>query len=225
MLELDAAGSYRPATRETRAAYEALLAVVQAQFGDQPADILRGAAEEVLAVLKNEHMRARHALWAGFSCYRKPELPPKLCGPGVAAARGPGSAHERDGCSIGLGLLWLQEGLVMYNTSCKSTHKAWNVLQDPDKEKEVQGLLGELPSDKFANLVAIGKLITDFSTEPAAGGEGEGAPGDALDDDIGVAVEFEGEDEEDDPDEEVDEVVVRAASGRPQCGVPYCVAD
>lgn len=59
MLELDAAGSYRPATRETRAAYEALLAVVQAQFGDQPADILRGAAEEVLAVLKNEHMRVR----------------------------------------------------------------------------------------------------------------------------------------------------------------------
>lgn len=94
----------------------------------------------------------------------------------------------------------------------ESTKKAWRVLQDPDKEKEVQGLLGELPSDKFANLVAIGKLITDFSTEPAAGGEGEGAPGDALDDDIGVAVEFEGEDEEDDPDEEVDEVVVRATS-------------
>ena len=74
----------------------------------------------------------------------------------------------------------------------------------------MQGLLGELPSEKFANLVAIGKLITDFSTEPAAGADGEGAPGDALDDDIGVAVEFEGEDEEDDPDEEVDEVVVRA---------------
>lgn len=63
VLELDAAGSYRPATRETRAAYEALLAIVQAQFGDQPADILRGAAEEVLAVLKNEHMRVRAPPW------------------------------------------------------------------------------------------------------------------------------------------------------------------
>ncbi|KAK9842537.1 hypothetical protein WJX81_005041 [Elliptochloris bilobata] len=135
VLELDAAGSYRPATRETRAAYEALLAVVQAQFGDQPADILRGAAEEVLAVLKNEHMR------------------------------------------------------------------------DPEKEKEVHGLLGEIPSDKFANLVTIGKMITDFSVEPPADGDGDAAPGDALDDDIGVAVEFEGEDDEDDADEEVDEVV------------------
>ena len=72
VLELDAAGSYRPATRETRAAYEALLAVVQAQFGDQPADILRGAAEEVLAVLKNEHMRVGHMLWTGLSCQRAP---------------------------------------------------------------------------------------------------------------------------------------------------------
>ena len=61
-MDLDAAGSYRPATRETRAAYEALLAVVQGQFGDQPADVLRGAAEEILAVLKNDHMKV-------FSCF------------------------------------------------------------------------------------------------------------------------------------------------------------
>jgi hypothetical protein len=89
--------------------------------------------------------------------------------------------------------------------------------QDPEKEKEVQGLLGELPSDKFANLVAVGKLITDFSVDAPGDGEGEpGAGADALDDDIGVAVEFEGEDEEDDADEEVDEVVVRA-EGRPTC--------
>lgn len=57
MLELDAAGSYRPATKETRAAYEALLDLVRSQFGDQPADVLRGAAEEILAVLKNDNMK------------------------------------------------------------------------------------------------------------------------------------------------------------------------
>lgn len=56
-MDLDAAGAYRPATKETRAAYEALLAMVQGQFGDQPADVLRGAAEEVLAVLKNDHLK------------------------------------------------------------------------------------------------------------------------------------------------------------------------
>lgn len=57
MLDLDAAGSYRPATKETRAAYETLLDLVRSQFGDQPADVLRGAAEEILAVLKNDHMK------------------------------------------------------------------------------------------------------------------------------------------------------------------------
>ncbi len=82
-------------------------------------------------------------------------------------------------------------------------------MQDPDKEKEVQGLLGEIPSDKFANLVAIGKMITDFTADAPANGDADGAPGDELDDDIGVAVEFEGEDDEDDADEEIDEVVVR----------------
>ena len=92
VLELDAAGSYRPATRETRAAYEALLAVVQAQFGDQPADILRGAAEEVLAVLKNEHMKARHAPRAGL---QPPQAAcPTMLRPEVAAGRGPGSACD-----------------------------------------------------------------------------------------------------------------------------------
>ncbi len=47
-------GSYRPKTRETRAAYEALLGMIGGAFGDQPADVLRGAADEVLAVLKND---------------------------------------------------------------------------------------------------------------------------------------------------------------------------
>ena len=67
MLELDAAGSYRPATKETRAAYEALLDLVRSQFGDQPADVLRGAAEEILAVLKNDNMKVSQQE-AGLLC-------------------------------------------------------------------------------------------------------------------------------------------------------------
>ena len=84
MLSLGVEGAYRPKTRETRAAYEALLGQIGGVFGDQPQarpirfqafmcppvwerlerapmsacnllqDILRGAADEVLAVLKDD---------------------------------------------------------------------------------------------------------------------------------------------------------------------------
>lgn len=59
VLDIDTAGLYRPRTKETREAYEALLSVIREQFGDQPADVLRGAADEVLAVLKNDRMTVR----------------------------------------------------------------------------------------------------------------------------------------------------------------------
>ncbi len=37
----------------------------QTLFGDQPHDVLRGAADEVLAVLKNENLKVRSTmLWA-----------------------------------------------------------------------------------------------------------------------------------------------------------------
>lgn len=54
VLSLTDDAVYQPKTKETRAAYEALLSVIQQQFGGQPQDILSGAADEVLAVLKNE---------------------------------------------------------------------------------------------------------------------------------------------------------------------------
>ena len=59
VLEVEAQGVYRPKTRETRAAYEAMLSFIQGKVGDQPADVLRGAADEVLATLKNDNMRVR----------------------------------------------------------------------------------------------------------------------------------------------------------------------
>ncbi|KAK1284246.1 hypothetical protein QJS10_CPB21g01301 [Acorus calamus] len=53
----DDGGSYRPKTKDTRAAYEALLSIVQEYLGGQPQDVLCGAADEVLAVLKNEKLK------------------------------------------------------------------------------------------------------------------------------------------------------------------------
>ena len=76
-------------------------------------------------------------------------------------------------------------------------------IQDPERQKEVEELLGPIGDDKFTYLKDVGKLITDF-TQPD---EEPGAPGDTLDDDIGVAVEFDA-DEDADEDSEVDEVEV-----------------
>jgi hypothetical protein len=41
--------------QETKAAYEAMMNTVHGIFGDQPADVLRGAVDEVLDVLKNQN--------------------------------------------------------------------------------------------------------------------------------------------------------------------------
>ena len=48
---------YKPSTRETRQTYEVLLNSISDALGDQPRDIIRGAADEVIAVLKNEKLR------------------------------------------------------------------------------------------------------------------------------------------------------------------------
>nr|XP_009857905.1 U5 small nuclear ribonucleoprotein 200 kDa helicase [Ciona intestinalis] len=48
---------YKPRTKETRETYEILLSFIQAAIGDQPRDILCGAADEVIAVLKQEKSR------------------------------------------------------------------------------------------------------------------------------------------------------------------------
>lgn len=45
---------YRPRTRETQAAYEQMLSIVGKLMGDQPLDILKGALDEVIAILKQD---------------------------------------------------------------------------------------------------------------------------------------------------------------------------
>ncbi|XP_045489788.1 putative U5 small nuclear ribonucleoprotein 200 kDa helicase [Pieris rapae] len=48
---------YRPRAQHTRHAYELLLAFMQSALGDQPRDILCGACDEVLVVLKNDKLK------------------------------------------------------------------------------------------------------------------------------------------------------------------------
>uniref|UniRef100_A0A914ZLT1 U5 small nuclear ribonucleoprotein 200 kDa helicase n=1 Tax=Parascaris univalens TaxID=6257 RepID=A0A914ZLT1_PARUN len=52
-------GLYKPRTQETKQTYEAILAYIQDALGDQPRDILCGAADEVLATLKSEKIREK----------------------------------------------------------------------------------------------------------------------------------------------------------------------
>lgn len=80
-------------------------------------------------------------------------------------------------------------------------------VQDPEKQKEVGELFGgEVSSDEFFKLVTIGKMITDFQS-PDEPQEGDVLAGDTLDEEAGVAVEFEGEDADEDG-EEGDEIMV-----------------
>ena len=48
---------YRPKTAETKQTYEVLLSFIQEALGDQPRDVICGAADEVLSVLKNEKLK------------------------------------------------------------------------------------------------------------------------------------------------------------------------
>ncbi|GAA5998703.1 ATP-dependent RNA helicase BRR2 [Rhodotorula paludigena] len=80
-----------------------------------------------------------------------------------------------------------------------------DALRDLDKKREIDALLStSVPNDEFAQLVALGKKITDYGDEDEKGrgadGEDENGAGDAskIDDDVGVAVVFEEEEDEDD---------------------------
>ena len=148
-------GVYQPKTKETRAAYEAMLSVIQQQLGGQPLNIVSGAADEILAVLKNE------------------------------------------------------------------------TIKNPDKKKEIERLLNQIPNNIFDQLVSIGRLITDYQDGGDAAGPTAANGDDALDDDVGVAVEFEeneDEDEESDLDmvqedeEDDDDVMEQHGSGAMQMG-------
>ncbi|XP_075249167.1 U5 small nuclear ribonucleoprotein 200 kDa helicase-like [Convolutriloba macropyga] len=50
---------YRPKTQETRQTYEIMLTFIQEALGDQPRDVLCGAADEVLIALKTENRKEK----------------------------------------------------------------------------------------------------------------------------------------------------------------------
>ncbi|KAI1287391.1 U5 small nuclear ribonucleoprotein helicase [Halotydeus destructor] len=58
-LEGMAGISYRPKTPETRQTYEVILSEIQDILGDQPRDVLCGAADEMLNTLKSEKLREK----------------------------------------------------------------------------------------------------------------------------------------------------------------------
>ncbi|XP_068216026.1 U5 small nuclear ribonucleoprotein 200 kDa helicase [Palaemon carinicauda] len=59
ILEIDQMADifYRPKSTETHQTYEVILSFIQEALGDQPRDVLCGAADEVLSVLKNDKLK------------------------------------------------------------------------------------------------------------------------------------------------------------------------
>ncbi|KAF0914662.1 hypothetical protein E2562_031125, partial [Oryza meyeriana var. granulata] len=70
-------------------------------------------------------------------------------------------------------------------------------IKSPDNREEIEKLLDPISDQMFHQLVSIGKLVTDF--HDAAAGDSASA----LDENIGVSVEFEEneDDEESDSDQ------------------------
>jgi len=128
------AGLYKPKTAETKQTYEVMLSFIQEALGDQPRDILHGAADEVLRTLKDDRMREK------------------------------------------------------------------------EKKKETEELLGsQLPEERFALLVNLGKKITDFSAAALDQDDDEN-----IDETYGINVQFQ---ESDDDADEVAEAGVRRGYG------------
>jgi pre-mRNA-splicing helicase BRR2 len=48
---------YRPKTQETRQSYEVILSFIQECIGDHPRDVICGAADEILIILKNDRLK------------------------------------------------------------------------------------------------------------------------------------------------------------------------
>nr|GLL27460.1 DExH-box ATP-dependent RNA helicase DExH12-like [Ipomoea trifida] len=136
------------------AAYELMLNTIQQQLGGQPLNIVSGAADEILAVLKNDN------------------------------------------------------------------------IKNPEKKKEIEKLLNPIPNNVFDDLVSVGKRITDYQDGSDALVSAAANGDDALDDDVGVAVEFEENEEEEEEsdldmvpeDEEEDDGLEENGAGAMQMG-------
>ncbi|OZJ03702.1 hypothetical protein BZG36_03306 [Bifiguratus adelaidae] len=83
-----------------------------------------------------------------------------------------------------------------------------DTLKDFDKKNTIESVLGDIPSEKFAQLVNLGKRITDYDVDDAKkmDVDGDGERIGEIDDELGVAVVFDEDEDEVDGEEEGYEV-------------------
>jgi pre-mRNA-splicing helicase BRR2 len=53
----DSVSYYRPKTTETQRVYEMMLTFITDCIGSQPRDVVCGAADEILQIMKNDHIQ------------------------------------------------------------------------------------------------------------------------------------------------------------------------
>ncbi|XP_061184302.1 U5 small nuclear ribonucleoprotein 200 kDa helicase-like isoform X1 [Saccostrea echinata] len=121
---------YRPKTQETRQTYEVILSFIQAALGDQPRDVLCGAADEVLQVLKNDRLKDKE---------RKREVEELL-----------GSvAEERFAVLVNLGKKitdWGQEEKMQTDDNIDETYGV-NVQFEESEDEDEGDVYGEIKED------------------------------------------------------------------------------
>ena len=176
--------------------------MISTNLGDQPHDILRGAAEEVLACLKNDAMTDPERK-------RETEKLINSVTPEVRRTGVDGLGQRRRGAiratsrrapdDVRLG--GLRVG-VRGRAPPERVRQSGQIVA-AHEGGEAGGRLGRLDwlgamadprararvAQAFGKLVSIGKRITDFMVEDGAGNE-------KLDDELGVAVVFDEEDEQ-----------------------------
>jgi len=79
-------------------------------------------------------------------------------------------------------LLLCQLPLPPWLAAAAAAATAAAAAADPERQKECELLLGPISNERFAELVAIGKLISDYvgEGEVLAAGDGEGGGGQGL---------------------------------------------
>nr|XP_022344638.1 U5 small nuclear ribonucleoprotein 200 kDa helicase-like [Crassostrea virginica] len=118
---------YRPKTQETRQTYEVILSFIQAALGDQPRDVLCGAADEVLQVMKNDRLKDKE---------RKKEVE-ELLG---------GLAEERFAVLVNLGKKitdWGQEEKMQTDDNIDETYGV-NVQFEESEDEDDGDVYGEI---------------------------------------------------------------------------------
>ena len=138
--------------------------------------MLRGAADEVLAVLKNENLKVRSSrsfaplaacrMHGGDTCLLRLSMRHHT-GEGTATskratARGGGNASMRGHDEF----TFAESAPHTLPVLCPVSYAP----QDPERERELGALLGDGVGEVFPVLVSYGKLITDYSADGAAAG-------------------------------------------------------